>query len=82
MQIDGKQFWKEFTDITTNRPSPTDLKTRIFYRDHKTYLEVCWDERSLGGIRLLNKWFEKRGINRLHMIVWLESQGVRDLKRK
>lgn len=75
-QIDGNKVWKDFTSVSTNKPSKSDIKT-LKYKENKKGVLVDWgDYKHLQGCQFSDGYFEKMGTDRAGFIQWLESQGV------
>ena len=76
VNIDPKVVWKAFADVTTNRPSKSDIKT-LFYKVTAKGVNVNWGDYSrLGSCTFGPKFFERLGCTQEEFITWLESQGV------
>lgn len=79
-EIDAKKVWNDFTRVSTNRPSKSDIKTlkyKTFKKKGEIGVEVNWgDYKHLGGAQFGAQYINNLGVTLDQFIDWLESQGV------
>lgn len=79
--IDEKKVWKDFTKITTNRPSKSDIKTLQFVVVSKGVVVDWGDYKHLGSCLFSLKYFQNMGCTQDEFVTWLKSIGLSQRKK-